>query len=304
MVYAAKGERNTIMTSITKSINGTLLAIDTSTSSMSVALTRGGELLGELTSKAERNHSIHLIPLIQQLLTSAGMRPRDLDALAVGVGPGSYTGVRIGVTVAKTFAWTHGMALLGVSSLEALALGGVEAFWTEAGRTRGSDPDKAAGTEALESTGAEGSGVTFGTAGSSEKIWIVPMLEARRGQAYTGLYQATPQGWSCLTADAIRLMSVWSEELLESALNAKEGEGAPDRILFIGETGLHVAVLQQFFEKWPGASAMVDHEIHASHIAAIGRRHWQEGRTVQAHALVPNYTQLTEAENNLLAKKS
>ncbi|MFD0679492.1 MULTISPECIES: tRNA (adenosine(37)-N6)-threonylcarbamoyltransferase complex dimerization subunit type 1 TsaB [unclassified Paenibacillus] len=299
------------MTSTSKSINGTLLAIDTSTSSMSVALTRGGELLGELNSKAERNHSIHLIPLIQQLLSSEGIHPRELDAIAVGVGPGSYTGVRIGVTVAKTFAWTHGMALLGVSSLEALALGGGAAYLS--GLEAGLKPGQkiSAADESLETVEAEVTFGTNGTAGSaeaalgkqSETIWIVPMLEARRGQAYTGLYQASPQGWSCLIADGIRLMSAWTEELLERTVNAGAGFTMPDRILFIGETGLHEEVLQQFFARWAGASGIVNHEIHACHIAEIGRRQWKEGRIEQAHGLIPNYTQLTEAEANLLAKK-
>ncbi|NOU94591.1 tRNA (adenosine(37)-N6)-threonylcarbamoyltransferase complex dimerization subunit type 1 TsaB [Paenibacillus sp. LMG 31456] len=303
------------MTSISKSINGTLLAIDTSTSSMSVALTRGGELLGELSSKAERNHSIHLIPLIQQLLSSAGIHPRELDAIAVGVGPGSYTGVRIGVTVAKTFAWTHGMDLLGVSSLEALALGGGAAFLTGTGVTPDSEQATLAADETLKT--AATTEVTLGIVESgdyesaeaelskqSETIWIVPMFEARRGQAFTGLYQASPQGWSCLIADGIRLMSDWSEELLERTRNVSGSDFVmPDRILFVGETDLHVEVLQKFFERWSGACGMVGNEMRARHIADIGRRHWRDGRIEQAHGLVPNYTQITEAEANLLAKK-
>jgi tRNA threonylcarbamoyladenosine biosynthesis protein TsaB len=257
---------------------------------MSVALTRGGELLGELNSKTERNHSIHLIPSIQQLLESAGLHPRELDAFAVGVGPGSYTGVRIGVTVAKTLAWTHGMALLGVSSLEALALGGCEAV------TAG---------EGLTPEGAKSGGSTTAALGKlTETIWFIPMFEARRGQAFTGLYQASPEGWRCLVADGIRLMSAWSEDLLKRALHAEAGSEVPDRILFVGETELHTAVLQQFFDKWPGKSGIVNHEMRARHIAEIGRRHWQEGRIEPVHGLVPNYTQLTEAEANLLAKKS
>jgi tRNA threonylcarbamoyladenosine biosynthesis protein TsaB len=281
------------MTSQSKAINGTLLAIDTSTSSMSIALTRGEELLGELNSKAERNHSIHLIPMIQQLLSSAHIQPHELDAFAVGVGPGSYTGVRIGVTVAKTFAWANSMALLGVSSLEALALGGGEAFL--------------AGTEAIlemHAAAARGCSAMEALCKQSETIWLIPMLEARRGQAYTGVYRASSKGWSCLAADGIRLMSTWCEQLLEKALQAGEGEALPDRILFVGETELHAEALAKFFESWPGASGIVNHEIQARHIAEIGQSHWKEGRIEQAHGLVPNYTQLTEAEVNLLAKKS
>ncbi|TDF93872.1 tRNA (adenosine(37)-N6)-threonylcarbamoyltransferase complex dimerization subunit type 1 TsaB [Paenibacillus piri] len=281
------------MTSITKmnAADGMLLAVDTSSSAMSIALTRGPELLGELNSKAERNHSIHLLPAIRQLLSDAGLHPRDLDAFAVGVGPGSYTGVRIGVTVAKTFAWTHDMALLGVSSLEALALGGGEAYFREAA----GDSGEANVSSAEEALGRR-----------NETVWFVPMFEARRGQAFTALYQASPQSWSCLVQDGIRLMSSWTEELLKRSAETASGESAaakPDRIVFVGETGLHTETLDRFFTAWAGPSGVVDHEMRARHIAQIGRRHWREGRIEQAHGLVPNYTQLTEAEVNL-AKKS
>jgi tRNA threonylcarbamoyladenosine biosynthesis protein TsaB len=274
------------MTSLTNAGQGTLLAIDTSTSSMSVALTRGGELIGELSSKADRNHSIHLIPHIQQVLSGAGIHPRELDAFAVGVGPGSYTGVRIGVTAAKTFAWTHGMALLGVSSLEALAVGGGEAFLGAAGEAA-----------------VAGDSVTDKLSRQAERIWIVPMFEARRGQAFTALYEASPQGWQCLAEDGIRVVSLWAEELLERAMHGKDG-AAPDRILVTGETGLHEQSIGRLFAGWPGTAAVIDHEMRARHIAEIGRRHWQQGRTESVHLLVPNYTQMTEAEAKLLTNKT
>src|SRR5689334_13754192 len=104
---------------------GNLLAIDTSTASMSVAVMRGTELLSGITSHAERDHSLHFLPHIQELLQGLGFTPNEVDAYAVGIGPGSYTGVRIGVTVAKTLAWTLRRPVIGVSSLEALALGSV-----------------------------------------------------------------------------------------------------------------------------------------------------------------------------------
>ncbi|MEK3912886.1 tRNA (adenosine(37)-N6)-threonylcarbamoyltransferase complex dimerization subunit type 1 TsaB [Paenibacillus sp. FSL H7-0331] len=263
-------------------LQGTLLAIDTSTSSMSVALTRGGELLGELNSNAERNHSIHLLPHIQQVLASAGLHSRDVDAFAVGVGPGSYTGVRIGVTVAKTLAWTHQKVLLAVSSLEALALGGVHTM--------------------LESPSHAGKGRTSGASVFShieelqEKVWVVPMFEARRGQAFTALYQAANQQWSCLATDGIRLMSSWSEELLERAMDKSTETERPDRIIFTGETGLHEATIEHFSKSWTGAAEIVHHEMRARYTADLALEQWKHGDTREPHGLIPNYTQLTEAE--------
>jgi len=274
------------MTSQNKSFTGTMLAVDTSTSSMSIALTKGKTLAGELTSKAERNHSIHLIPHIQKLLSSERIGPKQLDAFAVGVGPGSYTGVRIGVTVGKTFAWTHGMALLGVSSLEAMALGGMEAY---AARKAGSDGSSSV-LSALAAVCKE--------KGTS---WVVPMIEARRGQAFTALYRVAGSLWSCAEKDGIRLMSSWADELLE---RARTGAELPDRIVFTGETELHGEVLQRFFEQWGGEAVDLPHELKARHIAELGQVQWEAGRTESAHGLVPNYTQLPEAEAKLLAKKS
>ncbi|PZE19612.1 tRNA (adenosine(37)-N6)-threonylcarbamoyltransferase complex dimerization subunit type 1 TsaB [Paenibacillus xerothermodurans] len=268
--------------------DGTLLAVDTSTSSMSVALMRGGELLGELNSTAERNHSIHLLPHIRQVLAEARLHSSELDAFAVGVGPGSYTGVRIGVTVAKTFAWTHGLALLGVSSLEGLALGAGETFIHS---------DQAAVDRADQVSSA----ITKLTR-QHETMWIVPMIEARRGQAFTGLYQASHQGWTCKVPDGIRLMSVWADEILEQALKLPKDK-QPDRILFAGETALHGEVLERFFGAWPGQSGVVAQEMRGRHIADLARRQWQAGHVENAHRLVPNYTQLTEAEAKLLSQK-
>ncbi|WP_240421051.1 tRNA (adenosine(37)-N6)-threonylcarbamoyltransferase complex dimerization subunit type 1 TsaB [Paenibacillus periandrae] len=254
-------------------ILGTLLAIDTSTSSMSVALTRDGELLGELNSNAERNHSIHLLPHIQQVLASAGLHSRDVDAFAVGIGPGSYTGVRIGVTVAKTLAWTHKKVLLAVSSLEALALGGVHTM-----RVSQSSAGKAPINEL------------------QEKVWVVPMFEARRGQAFTALYAAANQQWTCMATDGIRLMSSWSDELLKLAMDENRAAERPDRIIFTGETGLHEATIEQFCKSWTGSAEIVHHEMRARYTADLGRQQWKNGNTQEPHGLVPNYTQLTEAE--------
>lgn len=100
------------------------LGIDTSNAPLSVALVEDGRILAEQTSSLKQTHSIQAMPAVEQLLTAAGLKPADLSAIAVAEGPGSYTGVRIGVTLAKTLAWTLGIPLIGVSSLEVLAANG------------------------------------------------------------------------------------------------------------------------------------------------------------------------------------
>lgn len=101
------------------------LGIDTANSPLSVALVQDGRILCEQTSTLAQTHSIQAMPAIERLLNEASLRPVDLEAIAVSEGPGSYTGVRIGVTLAKTLAWTLNIPLVGVSSLEVIAANGV-----------------------------------------------------------------------------------------------------------------------------------------------------------------------------------
>lgn len=101
-----------------------VLAIDTSNQVMGVAVTDGDLILGEMITNMKKNHSVRLMPSIQLLLREVNLEPKDLDRVAVAAGPGSYTGVRIGVTVAKTLAWSLDIPIVGVSSLEVLAQNG------------------------------------------------------------------------------------------------------------------------------------------------------------------------------------
>ncbi len=98
-----------------------LLALDTSTSqaALVVVTTRGAVRIAGPDPSAR--HGRALIPAIQSLLKSAGLVPADLDGLAVGLGPGSYTGLRVGLTAAKTLAYALGKPLAGFDSLEAIA---------------------------------------------------------------------------------------------------------------------------------------------------------------------------------------
>ncbi len=98
-----------------------LLAFDTSSQALSVALTEDDNLLGKIDLNIKKNHSLTLMPAIDFLMTNAGLQPEDLDRIAVAQGPGSYTGLRIAVTTAKTLASTLNIDLVGVSSLAAIA---------------------------------------------------------------------------------------------------------------------------------------------------------------------------------------
>ncbi|WP_019123960.1 tRNA (adenosine(37)-N6)-threonylcarbamoyltransferase complex dimerization subunit type 1 TsaB [Brevibacillus massiliensis] len=98
-----------------------ILAIDTSNLVLSTAVVEEERVLGEWTTNLNKNHSVRLMESISQLLDSLDLGPDQLDGIAVARGPGSYTGVRIGVATAKTMAWSLNIPVIGVSSLQAVA---------------------------------------------------------------------------------------------------------------------------------------------------------------------------------------
>lgn len=98
-----------------------ILAIDTSNQTLTVAVCEDQEIIGQYTITVKQNHSLTLMPAITGLVKDVGLTPTDIDRIVVAQGPGSYTGLRIGVTTAKTLAYTLKKELVGVSSLKTLA---------------------------------------------------------------------------------------------------------------------------------------------------------------------------------------
>lgn len=101
------------------------LGIDTANAPLSVAIVKDGQLLAEENTSVAINHSLRAMPAIEEIFSKVNLSPSDVDAIAVSEGPGAYTGVRIGVTIAKTLAWTLEKPLKGVSSLKAIAMNGL-----------------------------------------------------------------------------------------------------------------------------------------------------------------------------------
>ncbi|MEK3889624.1 tRNA (adenosine(37)-N6)-threonylcarbamoyltransferase complex dimerization subunit type 1 TsaB [Bacillus sp. FSL K6-3431] len=98
-----------------------ILAIDTSNEVLGIAMLSEKVIIGEYITNLKKNHSVRLMPAIEQFLSDCETTPAEIDKIVVAQGPGSYTGVRIGVTVAKSLAWSLGIPLVGVSSLAVLA---------------------------------------------------------------------------------------------------------------------------------------------------------------------------------------
>ena len=98
-----------------------ILAFETSAKAASVALMDNGKLLGENYQNTGMTHSQTLMVMAEDLLKTAGLTVKDVDAVAVAAGPGSFTGVRIGVAAAKGLAWGRQIPCYGVSTLESMA---------------------------------------------------------------------------------------------------------------------------------------------------------------------------------------
>ena len=104
-----------------------ILAFETSAKAASVALMREGCLLAESYQNTGLTHSQTLLSMAESLMQHCGLTPQQIEAVAVAAGPGSFTGVRIGVAAAKGFAWGRQLPCYGVSTLEAMVRGlGVE----------------------------------------------------------------------------------------------------------------------------------------------------------------------------------
>ena len=118
-----------------------ILAIDTATETASVALARpDGEIVAELTWRAGRNHTMHLHPTLRHLMMLAAIEPKDLTGIVATRGPGSFTGIRIGLATAKGLAQGLDVPIVGVPTLAVAAFGAIhlgQTVWSVVGAGRG-----------------------------------------------------------------------------------------------------------------------------------------------------------------------
>ena len=110
--------------------NITLLALDTSTEACSVALWHKGEKT-HLDELAQRTHTKRILPMVDELLANSGINLKQVDALAFGRGPGSFTGVRVGAGIAQGLAFGADLPVIAVSNLTAMAQAAFELHQAE-----------------------------------------------------------------------------------------------------------------------------------------------------------------------------
>ena len=152
-----------------------VLAIDTSNKTLSVAIVKDEGTIVEQTVPDTLQHSVKLMPAIQEVLQESQVSMQELTGVIVAKGPGSYTGLRIGVTVAKTLAKTLHIPLKAVSSLQAIVANVVEVV--------------------------------------PEGTYVVPFFDARRNNIYTGLYQVKQQFPQLIAQERHISWMEWLQEL-------------------------------------------------------------------------------------------
>ena len=175
---------------------GLILCIETGTDICSVALAKDGEMIALRESDLGKDHARKVGVFTQELLQENGIEPDELDAVAVGRGPGSYTGLRIGVSFAKGMCYALGIPLRAIDSLRSLAAGLVEEV--EAGIVDIEEWDRAV---------------------------LCPMIDARRMEVYAELFDTNLNPRSEVVAEVVDDKS-FSEVLLDFRRLVIFGNGA------------------------------------------------------------------------------
>jgi tRNA threonylcarbamoyladenosine biosynthesis protein TsaB len=150
-----------------------ILHLETATNICSVALSKGDNMLAIRESSEDRSHGSLLTLFVDEVLKEAGIQPRDLDAIAVSKGPGSYTGLRIGVSAAKGFAYAASIPVIGVITLQAMAIAALNNETVKAMINR--HPD----------------------------LLLCPLIDARRMEVFTAFYDSSCELHTPVTATII-----------------------------------------------------------------------------------------------------
>lgn len=159
-----------------------ILAIDTSALTATAAILSEDMLIGEISTTTKLTHSQTIMPMIDELLRKVSLDITDIDLFACSEGPGSFTGLRIGIGTIKGLAYGLGKPVVGVSTLEALA-------------------------HNIDIT----------------DLIICPIMDARRGQVYNGLYRYNEDTLECITEPRALSIEELCEELTKKTIFVGDG---------------------------------------------------------------------------------
>lgn len=240
------------------------LAIDTATARGSVALARGVELLEAMSGDARQTHGQRLPGELQTLLARHGLTTAAVDCFVVAVGPGSFTGLRVGIATVQGLALAHNRPVLGVSVLDTL---------TEVGA-------RLAG-------------------GTDRPDLIAPWIDAKRGEVFSALYEPDPsadtlgarraagQGWRVrvgpVAVPPVALLDIWADQF------------ADHRVWVIGDG---VAACRSLLDDrlGPGSRVVADPPLLAGVMAVMASAEPWRRRAAAPHVLRPVYVRRPDAE--------
>ncbi|WP_404996692.1 tRNA (adenosine(37)-N6)-threonylcarbamoyltransferase complex dimerization subunit type 1 TsaB [Caldifermentibacillus hisashii] len=219
-----------------------ILAIDTSTNVLGVGIASNEKVIGEYITNIKRNHSTRVLPAIDFLLKDCGMDIKEINKIIVANGPGSYTGLRIGLTIGKTLAWTLNIPIVGVSSLKLMA---ASARYFDG--------------------------------------FISPVMDARRGNIFTGLYEYK-EG---------KLMQAIDDQHIPTEDWCKLLKTFDKPVLFLGnDVVIHERVIVNQLAKQAQFAPITVNIPKPGELALLAK----DLKEINVHSFAPNYLRLAEAE--------
>ena len=245
-----------------------ILAIETTGKYGSASVIDDDGRVFSASSSEEMNHLRGMITLIDEAIRKAGITKYDLTHIAASAGPGSFTGIRIGVTTARIMSQMLGIPCIAVSTLEAMA------------------------KRAL------------GKAVSSGALYVVPVINARRHQTYAGVYEAvfTTDHEQQSAVAVMEERQYMIEELIEelrTRLSVYDGAAA----LFTGDgIDAYRNIIESSMTE--GSYMFTDEDLryqHSESVAEIALGKANAGETLEYDELMPEYMRLAEAEQRLRA---
>jgi tRNA threonylcarbamoyladenosine biosynthesis protein TsaB len=249
-----------------------ILALETTDLTGSVAASDSHNLLLEIELEPGNRSAQSLAPAIKSLLQQVGWQAADVQLVAVTIGPGSFTGLRVGVTTAKTFAYAVGAEILGIDTLEAIA-----ANAGERGEGRGESAQQRTRASSSRAASPESSG--------KEHLFRVEVvIDAQRGELVVGSFALADDGWFRPTG-LQRLLSIdrWLSELQpRMAVNGP--------------------ILKKLQSRIPSGITVLEERMwhpRAAQVARLAARDHAAGRRDDLWTLLPRYSRRSAAEEKL-----
>lgn len=269
-----------------------ILGIETTGAFASVALLHDDKIIGHISGNDRFSHLQNLIPQVEAVIKNSKLSLGDLDAIAVSCGPGSFTGIRIGVSTARALSQILDIPCVPVSSLEALVLRG-EDF----AKAQVSGDAKTHAASVQDSLGEK-----------AQPLLICPMLDARRSQVYAGGYVLQSEGTTegetknmtegCVPTEVIPAGPYMLDEFLSKTMEYH-------RILLLGDAidkyGEKIREMRS--ESIEFAAESIRYQ-DAAFAARLGAAIFHEKGGLSYNEIEPDYMRMAEAERKLREKQA